>query len=205
MPASVVSPADVINLALVRIGYHDRIANLYDGSDQSKNALDCYSQTRDSVLRQSNWGFAERNVALTLLKSAPPNGYIPGVTPWTTAYPPPPWLFEYTYPDDCLKVRAVKGVPIFLPNVDPRPNLYGLENDNAYSPARKVILCNVPDAFMVYTGQVTNPATWEADFVEEVAAALGRRLVAVLMGGSSGLGPAQDEAVSMQIAQMNQG
>ncbi len=205
MPASVSSPADVINLSLTRIGFKDRVSSLYEGSAQAIQALDIYAQTRDAVLRNGNWGFAQRNVMLTLLKSAPAGGYFPS-TPWDPATNPPlPWLFSYTYPSDCLKVRSVKSATGFLPNIDPSPNLYGLDNDNDYTPPRKVILCNLADALMVYTGQVTDPATWEADFVEEVAAALGRRLVPVLMGASSGLGPAQDEAVSKQIAETNQG
>ena len=205
MPASVSSPADVINLSLVRIGYKDRVSSLYEGSAQAIQALDIYAQTRDSVLRNGSWMFAQRIVALELLKTGTAGGYFAG-NPWDPATnPPQPWLYEYTYPSDCLKVRSLKRPTGFLFNPDPVPINYSLTNDNNYTPARKTLLCNITDAVLVYTGQVTDPATWEADFVEEIAAALGRRLVAVLMGASSGLGPAQDEAVSMQVAAQNQG
>lgn len=204
MPASLTSPADVVNNALTRIGYKLRVGSLFDGSEAASNALDIYAQTRDEILRQNDWGFAERNVSLTLLKSAPAGGYVPP-TVWTTAYPALPWLYSYQYPDDCLKVRALKPSPIFLQSYDPQPYVFNLANDNSYTPPKKVVLCNVVDAILVYTGQVTDPTTWEADFGEGFCAALGRRLAA-------GLGLADmlkiaipDEANTMAVAEREQG
>lgn len=204
MPASLQSPADVVNVALTRIGYKLRIGNLYDGSDAAKKALDIYGQTRDELLRQNDWGFAERNVAMTLLKSAPVGGYVPP-TSWSTAYPPLPWLYEYEYPGDCIKVRAVKPSPLFIPPYDPQPYVFATPNDNSLTPSAKVIVCNVADAVLVYTGQVTNPASWEADFAEACAAALGRRLVAGLMSADLLKFEAQDEANAQAIAEREQG
>lgn len=204
MPASVTSPADIINLSLRRIGYALRVGNLYDGSKAASTALDLYAQTRDELLRDGNWGFAERNVALTLLKQAPVGGYVPP-TSWSSAYPPLPWQFEYSYPGDCLKVRAIKSVPIFIPNMDPTPVVFGLENDNSLAPPAKVILCNIADAVMVYTGQVTDPTTWEADFVEALADALGERLAASLKDINAQRIEAQAAPQTQGTAMMNQG
>jgi hypothetical protein len=204
MPASLTSPADVINNALARIGYKLRVGSLYEGSMAAKKALDIYAQTRDEILRQSDWQFAERNLTLQLLKQAPAGGYVPP-TAWSSAYPPLPWIFEYAYPTDCLKVRAVKAVPIFIPNFDPQPVVYGLENDNSLTPPAKVILCNIPSAVLVYTGQVTDPATWEADFGEAVCAALGRRLAPSLVGLEAVKIAAGDEQASMNTAEMEEG
>jgi len=204
MTSSVTSPADVINVALRRIGYKLRVGNLYEGSFAAKQALDIYAQTRDEILRQDDWGFAERNINMTLLKQAPVNGYIPPVT-WTPVYPALPWLFEYVYPDDCLKVRAVKSVPLFIPNFDPQPNVFSVENDNALAPPAKVVLCNVPNPVMVYTGQITDPSTWEADFVEALCAALGRRLAPVLVGLDVAKMEASDEGASTAMAEAEEG
>lgn len=180
MAVIISDPADMINLALARIGKKDRVASIWEGSEVAKQALDIYSQTRDAVMRANDYAFSERNVSLSLLKQAPATGYFPP-NPWSGATnPPPPWLFEYTYPDDCLKVRSIKSAPLFVMEFDPQPNVFMIANDNYYTPPRKVILCNVPDAMLVYTGQVTNPATWEADFIEAFAAELGRRLAPVL-------------------------
>jgi hypothetical protein len=202
--AAVSSPADVVNLALRRIGYKLRVGWLYEGSLAAKQALDVYAQTRDEILRQDDWGFAERNVIPTLLKIAPPN-YIPPVV-WNPATNPPlPYLFEYAYPNDCLKVRALKPTPMFVPNFDPQPNVFSIANDNTFVPAQKVILCMVPQAVLVYTGQVTDPTTWEADFVEAFAAALGRRLAPTLANMDAAKLEAADEGQSAAIAEMTQG
>jgi len=204
MPASVNSPADLVNLALVRMGSKVRVNSLFEGSEAAKPALDIYSQTRDELLRQSDWGFAERNITLTLLKQAPVGGYIPP-TYWSSAYPPLPWFYEYGYPSDCLKVRAIKPTPIFIPNFDPQPNVFSIANDNSLVPAQKVILSNVPQAILVYTGQVTDMTTWEADFVEAFASALSRRLAPALVGLEAAKLEAQDEAASKNVAEMQQG
>lgn len=170
--------ADVVNASLVQIGYKLLIANIYDGSAAAQKALTVYGQVRDDLLRQDDWDFAKGDVALVLLKSAPAN--MTYLTPWTDQYPPLPWQFEYEYPDDCLKVRAVKPTPIFIFNPNPQPNVLQLENDNSFSPARKVILCNVPDAILTYTRQVTNPSTWDAGFTTALVDKLGERLAPAL-------------------------
>lgn len=205
---AVQSPADAVNLAFVRMGFKGRIGNLFDGSMAAKKALDIYAQTRDELLRAGNWGFAQRNIALTLLKQAPSNGYIPPLT-WSPIYPPLPFLFEYLYPSDCLDVRAVKPVPLFVPNFDPQPYIFSVDNDNAITgqafTSAKVILCNVPSAILVYTGQVTDPTQWETDFVEVFASALARRLAPVLTGLDAAKLEAADEQSSTMIAENKQG
>lgn len=178
--AAVQSPADAVNASLVRIGYKLRVGSLYDGSMAAKKALDVYAQTRDELLRQNDWYFAERNIALTLLKSAPVGGYIPPTTWNPNTNPPLGWLFEYSYPGDCLKVRAVKPPPLFIPNFDPQYNTFDTPNDNTLNPPAKVIVCNVANAICVYTGQITDLSTWDADFVEAFIEALARRLIPAL-------------------------
>lgn len=202
---AVQSPEDLINLALVRIGWKGRIGSIYEGSVASKKALDCYSQTRDELLRSFDWGFAERNIDMTLLKSAPIGGYIPPSV-WNPATnPPPPWLFEYQYMPDCLKVRSVKQQPLFIFDFDPQPYVFAVENDNGYSPPQKVILCNVPNAICTYTGQITTPTDWEPDFVEEFAAALGRRLAPSLLGLENAKLAAADEQSATAGAEREEG
>jgi len=204
MPASVTSPADMVNLALRRIGYKLRVSNLFDGSRASGVALDIYAQTRDAVMRDGNWDFCSRTLVLELLKQAPAGGYVPPNN-WSTAYPAQPWMFEYSYPADCLKVRAIKNTAVLLPNFDPQPNTFSVANDTGFSPARKVILTDVPAALMIYTGQVTNPATWEASFIEAFAASLARRLAPSLADMEVTKLEAGDEAASNAAAQMERG
>lgn len=204
MVASVSSPADVINAALVRLGYKLRVGSLYDGSYAAKKALDCYGQTRDALLNQGDWGFAERNTLLTLLKQAPPGGYIPPLL-WSPAYPPLPWFFEYAYPSDCLRIRSVKPTPIIIPNMDPQPYIFSEDNDTSLTPPARVILCNVPNAILVYVGQETDVTLYNVGFTEALIAALARRLAATLAGPDFIKLEGQDEQVEGQIAANEQG
>lgn len=368
MPASVTSPADVLNLTLRRIGYKLRVASLYDGSEAATACLDIYAQTRDDLLRDGDWDFAQRNVTMTLLKAAPTGGYFPP-TQWNeTDYPPWPWLYSYTYPSDCLKVRKVKAAPMFMVNMSPQPSNYSVVNvqntvstlatlavnaaGTGYVPgnfiypsggtqttqailqvtttkvvsatvaaggsggtpgtqtvtgttgtgtkftasvtvsgggaitavlsiltggsytvnpttltaepvtgasltgaqlnvvmgvstitivnpgvftttsltftqgstsgsgtgatfstatytsttqAQRVIVANIANAMLTYTGQVTDPSQWPTDFVEALAAALGRRLVPTLIDAGMVQAAGQDEAIQKKLAEMEQG
>jgi hypothetical protein len=204
MTSVVTSPEDVVNLALMRIGYEFRVNNLFEGTKHATAALNIYAQTRDEMLRGFDWSFAERNVDMTLLKQAPAGGYFPP-NMWSTAYPPVPWLFEVVYPADALKIRAVKNVPIFLPDFDPQPYQFSVDNDNALSEPSKVVLCNVYPGLIVYTGQITNPQDWEPDFTEALASSLGRRLAPVLVGLQAAQMAGQDEQQANAVAQKTRG
>ncbi len=196
----VTSPADLINVALAKIGYKKRVGNPFDGSDAAQQALDIYGQTRDEVLREVDYDFAMRTVVLTQLKAAPPGGYFPP-TVWNPATNPPmPYAFEYGFPDDALKIRNVKPTALFLYNPDPQFNPFQIANDAAFAPARRVILCNVPDAVATFTAQVTDLATWDVASVEAFAAALARRLAPALASMDAAKLEMSDETVQRAIA-----
>lgn len=182
MTVSVRTPEDAVNAALMQIGKKGTVENLMDGSDLSNAALQVYGQCRDDMLRDGNWGFASRSRALTLLKSAPAAGYVPGVTTWDPAlYPQQPWLYEYAYDADVLKMRIVKPPLIFAgPNFNPTPYPFSVNNDNGYAPARKTILSNVTGAIGVFTGRITDPTVWDANFTSAFIDELGTRLAPTL-------------------------
>ena len=202
--AAMQSPADLCNLALARMGHKLRIGSLFDGSFAAKKFLDAYSQTRDELLESYDYDFAERTIGPTLLKSAPPGGYFPPTAWDPTVNPPIGFAFEYAFPSDAIKIRTVRPTPLFLINADPQPNAFQLSNDNYLTPSQRVILCNVPSAIGVYTGQVTDPTTWDVTFCEALSAALERRLASVLVGGEAAKMAASDEQVSTALAQMDQ-
>lgn len=205
MATVITTPADVVNLALTRLGRSGRVGSLYEGSKEAKAALTVYSQTRDTILRGGNYAFSERNITANLLKFAPAGGYTP-LRPWSgLTDPPPPWLYEYEYPSDCLQVRNIKPIPIFVMNFDPQPHTWVIENDQYFTPAKKVILTNVQSAQLVYTGQVTDPTNWEADFVEAFAAALARRIAIALTNLDVAKFAAGDEAQQINMAESTGG
>lgn len=201
------SPADLVNDALVRIGYRSLIGNLYDGSEAAQKCLAIYGQTRDDLLEQNDWDFASRTVALTLTKAAPPNGYFPPTTWNPNDYPAIPWLYEYAWNDDMLKVRAVKPPPLFPVNIQPTPNLFTVSNDpgTVLVGTRKVILTNIADAICVYTGQVTNPLEWNAVFAEALSAALGKNLATGLTGIEVANRATGDAAQTQAVAELERG
>lgn len=205
MTTSLQNPADIVNAALARIGYKMFIGSVHDGSEAAQVALQVYGQARDDLVRSGDWGFAQREVALTLLKSAPAS-YIPGFSPWDpTTNPQLGFKFEYGYPDDCLKLRSVRPVPIFIPNIDPSPYPFAIANDNYFSPAQRVILTNVESAIGTYAGRVVDPLTWPPDFTEALVEALGERLGPALTTMDAAKVEGAEGRVDKGMAQMEQG
>ena len=165
------SVEDVVNEALSALGWRKPIGDMYEGSPASRAALDVYGETRDELLAQGDWPFALREAALAASSQTPPS----------------PWVHEYTYPADCLRIRAVRPGPLTggTRSTDPKPILYRTWNDNRPATPIRAILCANPGAdgaVLVYTGKITNPATWEPGFsnalVERLAAKIGPRLKA---------------------------
>jgi hypothetical protein len=205
MVASVNSAMDLCNIALVKLGWRGkRIGFMFEGSQPSKAFLALYAQTRDAILRQSDWGFPRGDANLTLLKAAPSGGYgsAPGLKPWNPATnPPPPYLFEYEYPEDALLIRSVNPPVNFVPNFLPTAHPYEIANDatplpdQENAPAR-VILCYVPSAVATYLRQVTDMTQWDVGFVELLTDELGRRVAPSLSGADQ----AQIEAQKVDIA-----
>lgn len=202
---SVRTVEDVVNLALVRIGYKQRIGSIWDGSEAAKRALDIYAQTRDELLRQFDWGFAERTVSMVLIKQAPADGYVPPNMWDPTLHPAPPWLFEVVYPADAIKIRSIQNIPLFVPDFDPQPYQFSVSNDNTLADPNKVVLCNVFPGIVTYTGQVTNPGDWENDFVESFASALGTRLAPLLSSLDDAKLEAADASTQSVVAETIRG
>lgn len=206
MVASIQNPADAVNAALVRIGHKLTIGSLYDGSDAANVAINIYGQTRDQLLRDGDWAFARRDIAIAAIKSAPTTGYFPPAA-WDPATNPPlGFQFQYAYPADCLKVRAIRPVPVFAWNFDPQPVVFSTPNDSTLSPPAKVIACNIgPNAVLTYCGQVTDPQQWEATFTESLIAELARRLAVALANMEAAKMEAADEQAETSIAKTIQG
>ena len=185
------SVEDLVNQALVDIGYPERIASIEEGSKASIAAIEVYSQTRDDLLKAALWPLARRaNVPLALLKGPPPaGGYNPG-QPWTARFPPPGWLYEYAYPADMIELRAIVAPPGLMFDLDPVAAEFRIDNDNSLvdlngnaAPQQKVILANVKGAMATYTGQVTNPSLWEPWFTSLIVKRLGEKLSRALKLG----------------------
>lgn len=181
---------DLVNQALRRIAYPTPVGFIYEGSKPARVALDLYGQTRDNLLGARDWDFARQAVTLDLLKTAPVGGY--GLTGWTSAYPPPPWIYEYAYPGDAIMVRSVRPTPVLIVEYDPQPNIFVAANDTDLN--AKVILTNLANAQAVITGKVTDPGQWlDNNFIEAFVDALAVQF-------QQALAPSGD-AIKLKIAQ----
>lgn len=180
-------------MALRQINWPVPIGSIYDGSKASRVAVEIYGLTRDALLGDTDWPFARQAVTLTLLKTAPVGGY--GVTPWSNAYPPLPWIYEYDFPTNAIDVRSVRPSAILIPEYNPRPNVFVSSNDPALG--QKVILTDLAHATAVITAQITDPAQWiDQSFVDALVAALAIKF-------QDALNPNPD-AVKLRIAQKEQ-
>ena len=170
----------IINQALREVGYSPPIADLLEGSRASRIALTFFAQTRDELLDAHDWPFARRTLALTLLKGPPPpGGYNPG-QPWNTMFPLPGFLYEYSYPADCLNLNAIIPRPGAMFDLAPAAAVFRIDNDNSFSPPQKVILTNVKNALGVYVASITDPDLWEPGFIKAYVAALKPKFISAL-------------------------
>lgn len=213
----VLAVEDIVNQALRDAGVPLRIGDIYEGSEAAKTALEIYGQARDELIDAKDWSFARRIVSLVLLKGPPPGGGYNFATPWSPIYPSPGFLYEFSYPSDCLNLRAIISPPGPMPDADPLPALWRLDNDPtpivtgtppvASGPPQKVILCNVTNAIAVYRAQITNIAQWnDPGFVEALVNSLGKKFAVAF-----GQAPDQvklneaEAAVSAQAGSMERG
>jgi hypothetical protein len=94
-------PQDIANQALDAIGYPFTIGDLEEGTKPAQIALRAYRQNLMQLLRAANWDFARKQAPLQLLADSTGN------TPDVGTLVPEPWIYEYAYPTDCMKVRFV--------------------------------------------------------------------------------------------------
>lgn len=164
MSVALSTPAMIINDALKRIGRKIRVGSMWEGSEPAKMALDIYAQTRDDLLRDSDWGFSEA----TVVASA------------SGATVPAQWSYSYAYPSDCVRVRALYAATYLANQNNPLPVNWRVSNAVVSGSNVQVVLTNMANASLVYSKRVTDPKAWDAGFTEALCAALGERLAPVL-------------------------
>lgn len=184
------SPCDVVNEALDQIGARATVSSFSDPSPAAQAASRVYTPKVQMILRAANWNCARKQVFLTELKSLYINGAL-SVNP-----PPQPFLFEYLYPSDCLKVRFVPQVlgnqatgtspPLTTGGgqypVAPRfarfvPFVVGLDTDASNNPL-KVILTNQCKAQAIYTADISQtPDLWDSQLHAAVVSTIASFLV----------------------------
>lgn len=162
---------NIVNQALIALGHPRVLGTLRDGSKEANAALEVYAPTVEEISRAVHWGFARKQVTLTLLQDAS------GVTGAAQAAANLPvtvgngtvgmgqWLYEYAWPIDCMKARYIPanyGVqsPVPANNIVPSNPAAPLTTaPNSYPNTR-----TVPAPFMVSQDMIPNligvPTAW---------------------------------------------
>jgi hypothetical protein len=192
------------------------IASLTENSPEAMACNAHFEGACRAMLRLAPWSFARKTLQGALIAAAPgtlenPNGTLPfPLVPniaGNQAVQIVPWLYEYAWPQDCVRLRQVKlpynqpnqgvGTVNLWPGVVEAPLLYGallgmdlgqrvnyqlaLDQDPAQNQIR-VILTNVEYALIIYTALVDNPNLWDDEFTEAFVYALASHLVGALIG-----------------------
>jgi hypothetical protein len=194
------SPVDIANLALASVGTRSTILSFTEVSTEATAISQWYDLVRRQTLRAALWGFARQFIDLALIKSAPGTQENPNPPPqaaWSSAFPPPPWLFEYAYPANCLMARYVvpaatqqlSGVPIFSTNnpvawsvMGPSVKSIVIIDQDPQGNDIKAICTNQDQATLCYTKDVLNVDLWDPGFQQAVVDGLGYRITIGLTG-----------------------
>ncbi len=147
----------VVNLALTRLGVRtvtaDELTTL--AVEPARRVAAIWDMIRQAVLRDHDWGFASRNVALALDSTVTPG-----------------WTYTYRYPADCMCARALMD------------ELQSTQSPFAKVDAgdHVAIACNVANATLRYTADVIDVALWDAAYVDAFAWRLASELAKALAG-----------------------
>jgi hypothetical protein len=198
-----VNQVQICNLSLASVGTRSTIASLTEGSAESIQCSLHYDVALEATLRGAHWNFARKQVALALIADATQGQTVPQ-----------PWLYEYAIPSNCLLARFVlpqlgsTGLPI--PNVQPPPVpfIIGSDYDDNGNDIT-VLLTNQPNAQLVYTARMSNPAVYDPSFIDAFVPVLGSKLAIPLTGDKSTrqqqLQLAQGLLNSAQVSNGNEG
>lgn len=137
-------PTDVAQQAIDACGISVVLGDLEDGTKEAQVLLRAYGQCLRQLLRSVHWNFARFQAPMVLLADATGN------TPNVGANVIKPWVYEYSYPINCMKARFVPWTPQGLVSPVPPGNIV---------PANP----NVPLTTGLgnpVAGAVTRPARW---------------------------------------------
>lgn len=163
-----------------------------------------------ALSRAAPWDRMRAQITLTQYKAAMINGAL------SSNPPPQPFLYEYLYPPDCLKVHFVlptiqlqpspplTTAPSSMPMIGPAspgtPFVVGTDFDTAGNPI-SVILTNLPNAQCIYTRDLTQfPDLWDPLFLSGATAFLGAYFINALARNKA----LYDDAVSVAKSMIDQ-
>lgn len=180
--ATVTTPAQICNVALLRVGQRQLVDSLDDKSLQAQTCKAIYAATRDGLLEKFSWPFATARATLALTSSTRSG-----------------WAYTYRQPPNCLKPRYIwPGTR--APQAASRIPFAQELDDNA---SGFLICTDQAQPELVYTAQIAIEALFPALFVQALAWALAVELCLslpikpqVALAMQTGLRQAQAEAIA---------
>lgn len=156
------SVAQICNMALSHLGVSYSIQDV--DSELSTEAQACrlfYASCRDEVLRAFRWPFATVIETLALVEEEPNDE----------------WAFSYRYPSACLDIRRILSGT----RTDSRTTRvpYRVARDST----ARLIFCDMEEAEVEYTQQVTNPTEFDPQFGLALSYLLASRIGPRVAGG----------------------
>lgn len=157
--ATVTTEADLINLALSRIGHRDYLDDLGEDSTEGETASVVYTTVLQALLARRDWNFASGELVLAL-----------------TAETRVGWGFCYTFPTDCIVARYIwsgerrpgpgREIPFATTLNDARDG--------------RLVVTDLEEAVLRYTVRLEKVAVFPPHFVVALAAQLAAELGAAL-------------------------
>lgn len=147
---------DIANLALLRIGQLTTIADLAEDTPQAQAVKAVFTLTRDAVLEAFAWPFATFRATLAVIASAEVDADDVNLRTG--------WGFTYALPEKCIAPRYIHSGTNSPGEGQEVP--FTIEGDVQRG---KVLLCNEPEAELVYTKLIDNPGRWSAMFCDAFA------------------------------------
>lgn len=153
-----IDKVSVFNLALTRIGGDPTIQGPNEISAEMEQLTAVYDFSLQATLAAYDWNFARRKEALA-----------------STGNTPHDWLYEYTYPADCIVVRRLSDGNRKLIDIPFEIVLKkGLQE--------KVIQTDLEGAYAIYTAPVTSIRLFTDQFIEALSWKLGAEVALGLTG-----------------------
>lgn len=156
------STTEIANMALSHLGIGKEISNLDD--EKSQEARACrrfFNSVRDVVLRDFDWAFASKIVALALIEEDPNSE----------------WAYSYRLPSDCIAPRRILSGTRTDTNSSEIAYLRGQDDDG------QLIYTDEPEAYLEYTKRETRVQFYPSDFGIAMSLRLAAYIAPQLTGG----------------------
>jgi hypothetical protein len=169
------SEVEVCNQALGAAMVRSQIASMDDANVSARACKLYYAMTRDELLSEAPWGFAQRWRTLALKGQASAT--------WTDASPTPGFQYQYGYPVDCIRCNLIIPKAIFdvLRSSAERKSA-GQVFELSTVDGETRINTNAEQAVVGYTERVADPSRWTTDFGTAMVARLAYRICVPLSG-----------------------